>query len=258
MFAYLPMWGQVYICAVAFLLGAVLGSGLNCLAYRIVRQQSWSGSRSKCPHCGETLRPLDLIPVLSFLLLKGKCRYCGTKLSLRYFLTEVLLGICYVTLLLRFGLSFDTLSAMVLTVCLLALSLVDLEIQIIPNRFLLIPAVVRLIQLTLQGRLLTGLIPALVFGGGLLVLSLVMDKILKRDSMGGGDIKLMAVLGLYFSAPECLLLLIIACVVGIVVARVMMSVEEDAPFPFGPALSVAAYITLLIGQQITHWYLSLF
>jgi leader peptidase (prepilin peptidase)/N-methyltransferase len=117
---------------------------------------------------------------------------------------------------------------------------------------------VRLIQLTLQGRILMGLIPAIVFGGGLLILSLVMDKILKRDSMGGGDIKLMAVLGLYFSAPECLLLLIIACVVGIVVARVMMSVEEDAPFPFGPALSVAAYITLLIGQQITHWYLSLF
>ena len=258
MFAYLPMWGQVYICAVAFLLGAVLGSGLNCLAYRIVRQQSWSGSRSKCPHCGETLRPLDLIPVVSFLMLQGKCRYCGTKLSLRYFLTEVLLGVCYVTLVLRFGLTLDTLSAMVLTACLLALSLVDLEIQIIPNRFLLIPAVVRLIQLTLQGRILTGLIPAIVFGGGLLVLSLVMDKILKRDSMGGGDIKLMAVLGLYFSAPECLLLLIIACVVGIVVARVMMSVEEDAPFPFGPALSVAAYITLLIGQQITHWYLSLF
>lgn len=258
MFPFLPLWVKVYICLVAFLLGAVMGSGLNCLAYRIVRQQKWSGSRSMCPHCGETLRPLDLIPVVSFLMLRGKCRYCGAKLAIRYFLAEVLLGGCYVTLVLRFGISLDTLCAMVLCSCLLALSLVDLEIQIIPDRFLLIPAVVRLIQLIFQGNFLSGVIPAFVFGGGLLCLSLIMDKVLKRDSMGGGDIKLMAVLGLYFSVPECLLLLILACLVGIAVARATMGDEESAPFPFGPALSIAAYITLLFGQPVTGWYLSLF
>ena len=224
----------------------------------MVRGQKWSGSRSRCPHCGETLAARDLIPVVSFLLLRGKCRRCGVKLSKRYVLTETLLGVCYVTLVLRFGLSFDTLSAMVLCGCLLALSLVDLEIQIIPNRFLAIPAAVRLIQLTVEGSLLSALVPALVFGGGLLALSLVMDKVLKRDSMGGGDIKLMAVLGLYFSVPECLLLLIIACIAGIAVARFTADEEEGGAFPFGPALAAAAYVTLLAGESITGWYLSLF
>ena len=258
MFAFLPVWTKIYICTVAFLLGAVLGSGLNCLAYRLARGQKWSGGRSACPHCGETLHAADLIPVMSYLLLKGKCRYCGAKLSKRYVLAEGLLGLCYVTLVLRFGLSFDTLSAMVLCGCLLALSLVDLEIQIIPDRLLVIPAVVRLIQLAVEGRLVSGLIPALIFGGGLLLLSLVMDKVLKRDSMGGGDIKLMGMLGLYFSVAECLLLLIVACVAGIAVARSTANEEEGGAFPFGPALAVAAYVTLLAGERTIGWYLSLF
>ena len=144
MFPFLPLWVKVYICLVAFLLGAVMGSALNCLAFRIVRGQKWSGGRSACPHCGHTLGAKDLIPVASFLLLRGKCRYCGAKLARRYFLAEVLLGACYVTLVVRFGISFDTISAMVLCSCLLSLSLVDLDIQIIPDRFLLIPAAVRL------------------------------------------------------------------------------------------------------------------
>lgn len=258
MFPFLPQWVKVYICAVAFLCGSVMGSALNCLAYRIVHEQKWSGGRSKCPHCSHVLSVMDLVPVLSFLLLKGRCRYCGAKLDKRYVLAEAFLGLCYVTLVLRFGLSLETLSALVLCSCLLALSLVDLDIQIIPDRFLLIPAAVRLVQLGLEGRLLTGLVPALVFGGGLLVLSLIMDKVLEKESMGGGDIKLMAVLGLYFTVPECLLLLILACVSGIVIASVLMKIRDDTPFPFGPALSLAAYVTLLVGEPIVSWYLGLF
>ena len=92
----------------------------------------------------------------------------------------------------------------------------------------------------------------------MLILSLIMDKILQKDTMGGGDIKLLAVLGLYFSFAECLLLLILACVIGIVIASVLMKVESDAAFPFGPALSLAAWITMLIGQPLVSWYLGLF
>jgi len=255
---YYPLWVKLYICAVAFLCGTVMGSALNCLAYRIVHEQKWSGGRSACPHCGHVLGVMDLVPVLSFLLLKGRCRYCGEKLARRYVLAEAFLGICYVTLVLRFGLTLEALSAVVLCSCLFSLSLVDLDIQIIPDRFLVIPAALRLVQLALEGRLLSGLIPALAFGGGLLILSLIMDKVLKKESMGGGDIKLMAVLGLYFTVPQCLLLLILACVSGIVIASVLMKIKDDTPFPFGPALSLAAYATLLFGEPIVNWYLSLF
>lgn len=255
---YLPLAVKLYLFALAFLLGAVMGSALNCLAWRIAREQKWSHGRSLCPACGHALSLPDLIPVFSFLFLRGRCRHCGAKISPRYFLTEVLLGLGFVSVLWRFGLTFDALSALVLVSCLLALSLVDLEIQIIPDRFLVISAAVRLIQLFFEGRLLGGILPGLIFGGGLLALSLVMDKILKKESMGGGDIKLMAVLGLFFTIPECLLLLVIACVVGIIIASVLMKVDSDSPFPFGPALSLAAWFTLLFGETITTWYLGLF
>ena len=258
MFEYLPIAVKVYILVVAGMTGTILGSGLNCLAYRIVHEQKWSNGRSACPHCGHVLGVWDLIPVVSFLLLKGKCRYCGEKLARRYVLAEAFLGACYVTLVLRFGFTFDALSAIVLCSCLFALSMVDLDIQIIPDRFLVIPAVVRLIQLGLEGQLLSGLIPALTFGGGLLVMSLILDKVLKMESMGGGDIKLMAVLGLFFTVPECLLLLIMACLSGIVIATILMKIKDDTPFPFGPALSLAAYATLLVGEPIITWYLGLF
>ena len=257
MFHYLPLSAKLYICVLSFFLGAVMGSALNCLAYRIVRNQKWSSGRSLCPHCGHTLGVLDLIPVVSFLALRGRCRHCGAKISARYVITEALLGLAFVSVLLRFGLSFDALSAAVLVACLLSLSLVDLEIQIIPDRFLVVPAAVRLIQIIFSSNF-RAILPALIFGGGLLALSLLMDKVLKKDSMGGGDIKLMAVLGLFFTIPECLLLLVIACIVGIFMAAILMKIDSDTAFPFGPALSIAAWVTLMFGQSITGWYLGLF
>lgn len=243
--------------ALIFLLGAVLGSGLNCLAYRMARQQKWSEGHSVCPACGHQLSALDLIPVLSWLCLRGKCRYCGGKISPRYVLSEAFLGVCFLSVLWRFPFQMEAVLWLLLCCCLFTLSLVDLEIQIIPDRFLLIPAIARIAWLIHEGELLSGLIPALVLGGGVLALSLIMDKVLKRDSMGGGDIKLLALLGLYFPLWECMLLLIIACILGIVIAMLLAD-REDAAFPFGPALSLAAWVTMLFGESIVSWYLALF
>lgn len=262
MFAYLPTHIVVYLYVLAAVLGAVLGSGLNCLSYRLAREQKWTGKeRSVCVHCGHTLAPKDLVPVLSFLFLKGRCRYCGEKLSKRYVLTELLLSAAFVSILWRYELTVHTLSALVLVSCLFCLSLVDLDTQIIPDRFLLIPAVVRAVELVLTSSLsglLRGILPGLILGGGMLALSLVMDKLLKKDTMGGGDIKLMAVLGMYLTLPECMLMLIIACVVGIVMGSVLMKVDSETPFPFGPALAVAAWVTMLFGDGIITWYLGLY
>lgn len=262
MFAYLPTHIVVYLYVLAAVLGAVLGSALNCLSYRLAREQKWSGSeRSACVHCGHTLSPRDLIPVVSFLLLRGRCRYCGEKLSRRYIATELLLALVFVTILWRFELTLSALTAAVLCCCLLCLSLVDLETQIIPDRFLVIPAVARAIQLLMEGGLAglgRGVLPGLIIGGGMLALSLVMDKILKKDTMGGGDIKLLALLGMFFPLPQCLLLVMIACVVGIAMAAILMKVDSETAFPFGPALAIAAWVTLLFGEGIVSWYLSLF
>ena len=262
MLEYYPLSLKIYIYLITGLLGLVMGSGLNCLSARIAAGTKWTGNnRSACPKCGHTLGAKDLVPLFSWLFLKGKCRYCGAKISPRYPLTEALLAVCYVSLVAVFGLSLHTLSLMVLCSCLFCLSLVDLDTQLIPHRFLIIPAVVRLAELLLDGgisALLSPVLTGLMLGGGILVLSLIMDKILKKDTMGGGDIKLLALLGLYFTASECLLLLISACVIGIVMAVILVNAKSDAAFPFGPALSLAAWITLLIGKPLIGWYMSLF
>ena len=117
----------VYAAVICFALGAALGSFLNCMAWRIVHNESVLKGRSHCAVCGHVLGAADLVPVFSYLFLKGKCRYCGKTISPRYMLAEVVSGIAFVLCFLRFGLSFRTVQAMVLFCILFALSLVDLE-----------------------------------------------------------------------------------------------------------------------------------
>lgn len=257
----LPTFAVVYITVLAGVLGLIMGSGLNCLAYRMARNQKWSGGRSVCPHCGHPLGAADLVPLMSWLFLRGRCRYCHEKISWRYPASEALMAVCFISVVWRFGLTFQTLSVLILCGCLFCLSLIDLETQIIPDRFLLIPAVVRILQLAAQGGLSglwNGVWPGLALGGGVLMISLVMDRLLHKDTMGGGDIKLLAVLGLYLSFPECLLMLMTACVAGIILALALQKARPGTPFPFGPALSLAGWASLLFGEGIVHWYLGLF
>ena len=258
MFSYLDTFTSIYLLVLCTLLGLVMGSALNCLAWRIVHKEKWSGGRSHCPDCGHELKTTDLVPLFSYLFLKGRCRYCGKKISPRYPAAEGLLALIYVSLLLRYGLTAETAELMILCSCLFCLSLVDLDSQIIPDRFLIIGAAVRVSYLLLfRQPLLPPLVCGLAMGGGILILSLIMDKVLGKDSMGGGDIKLLFVLGLYLDLPCCFLMLILACIIGIVLALVL-GAKKDMAFPFGPALSLAAWLTLLFGSSLTGWYLSLF
>ena len=262
MLSYLPTHIVVYLCALAAVLGLVMGSALNCLAMRIVAGERWSGnSRSACPKCGHTLSALELIPLISWLIQGGKCRHCKAPISIRYPLTEAILAAVFVAMLLKFGLTAQLLSALVFAGCLLCLSLVDLDTQIIPDRFLLIPIAVRAAQLLYSGgfsALLGASVPGFVIAGAVLVISLIMDKVLKKDTMGGGDIKLLFVIGLYLTLPECLLMIMLSCVIGIAMAAILMRVDSETAFPFGPALSIAAVLTMLVGSPIVNWYLSLF
>ena len=135
------------LLALAAVLGLVMGSGMNCLALRIAAGEKWTSGRSRCPRCGHELSPGELIPLGSWLMQRGKCRHCGEPVSKRYPVTEGAMAALYVSVLLRFGLTWDALSALVLVTCLLCLSLVDLDIQEIPDVLLLVPAVFRLAQL---------------------------------------------------------------------------------------------------------------
>ena len=261
MLEFLPTSVVIYLTALFAILGLVMGSALNCLALRLAAGKKWSGSeRSECPHCRHVLTPMELIPLLSWLIQRGKCRHCGEKISPRYPITEAALAVLYAACFLKYDLSVSLITPLLFVSCLFCLSLVDLDTQIIPDRFLLVPFIARLAELLITEGFpgLTALVPGLVIGGGVLVLSLIMDKVLNKDTMGGGDIKLMALIGCFLPLVQCMLMLIIACIIGIVMGSILLKVDSETPFPFGPALSLAAVITLFVGDPIINWYMSLF
>lgn len=270
---------RIYLCILAFLFGTVFGSFLNCMAWRIAHNESVLKGRSHCAVCGHTLGIADLIPVFSWLFLGGRCRYCKEKISPRYVAAELVCGCGFVLSFLRYGVSWCTLQVIVLFCILLALSLTDFEIYEIPDRFILAGIIWYLVSSKLMDRrlsltgmtvsilpegeylslpawgqnLLAGLIGGLAIGGGMLFLSLLFDHLLGKESMGGGDIKLFFMTSLYLGLLQGLFSLILSCIVGLVIAAVM----RRKRVPFGPAISLAAFLSLLCGESFVNWYLSL-
>jgi leader peptidase (prepilin peptidase)/N-methyltransferase len=255
-------WIMAYFCCLAFVLGTVFGSFLNCAAWRSSRGESFLRGRSSCPACGHDLGARDLVPVLSWLFQRGRCRYCGAGISVRYPLTELSFGALTLLCLLRFDLSVLCLRNWIFLCCLFFLSLVDLETQIIPDGSLILAALAWLLTLPLlhtgPKAALLRLLAGIVFAAALLLLSLLMDRLLKKDSLGGGDIKLFAVVGLYLGFVGTLFALMIACVAGLLFAAVLFKNNmKGRAFPFGPAISFAAAFMLLFGSGLTDWYLGL-
>ena len=255
----------VYFCAVAFLLGACMGSFLNCMAWRIVHGESVLRGRSHCDVCGHVLTARDLVPIVSFLAHRGRCRHCGAKLSARHVWTEVVTGAVFVLIVLKFDISLQALGALALACVLLAGAFADLEGYIIPDRFVLAGIGLRVVwfffedwRVTLPDALLGGF----AVGGGLLAFVLLYEKLRKIEAMGGGDLKLLFVTGLWLGWAKNLLCLLLACVFGIVfglATQKRRAQQENAKIlPWGPSICAAGIITMLAGDAVIAAYVSLF
>ncbi len=244
-----------YIVCIAALLGLIFGSFCNAWAWRIAHGESIVRGRSRCAACGHVLAPKDLIPLLSWLALRGRCRYCGGLISPRYPAAELISGAYYVSVVLRYDVTVDALRLLILGSLLLTASLVDLDTMELPDGLLLAAALSALLRLPDGWK--DALLGAAAVAGPLLLLVLLADTLAGRETMGGGDIKLVALLGLHFGPLQTLLLLILACALGLLLGAVLKR-AKDAPFPFGPALSLSAWLTALAGGPLAGWYLSLF
>ena len=222
----------IFCVVMAACFGAVAGSFLNCAALRIVH--------------GEP-----------FLAQRGRCRACGAKISARYPITELVFALATVLCLLRFDLTALCLRNWVFLGCLFLLTLTDLDAMIIPDGCHIVALLAWLAALPFvgmgRGEIITHLIAGVAMGGGLLLISLAMDKIMGRDTMGGGDIKLMAVVGLYLGPIGALFALVLACVIGLLFHALRRG-EEARPFPFGPSIAVATAAMLLFGAPLVAWY----
>lgn len=211
--------------------------------------------------CGHKLGVLDLVPLFSWLLLRRKCRYCGSEISARYPLSELALGLVYVLILAKYDLTLRTLELIVLCSLLLCVTLCDLDQHIIPDRFIVIGIINRIIFILLSGNILEefklSLIGAFSVSLPLLVLSLILDKILKKDTMGGGDIKLFFMAGMYFVWSVNVLVLFMSAIIGILFG-ILIKKNEEKQIPFGPAVSVGYFLGMLGGSEFIDLYAGLF
>jgi len=243
----------------AFFGGLVVGSFVTVVGYRVPRGESILGPRSRCTTCGEQIAAYDNVPVFSWVLLRGRSRCCGDRISARYPLTELTLGGLYLlTVAVLWGDVTEVLLGLVFVTTLLAVTLTDLDRRVIPNKVLLVAVVAGLAIVAVgdPSSLPERWIAAAAAGGALFLVALAYPK-----GMGLGDVKLAAVMGLFLGrnvAPALLVALLAGSVVGLaMIAREGVAARKRA-IPFGPFLALGGVIGLLAGDQLVDWYLSTF
>lgn len=247
------------VAAFAFLCGAVAGSFVSVVAYRVPRRESILGPRSRCPSCGGRIAAYDNVPIVSWLVLRGRCRRCGAPIPLRYPLVEIGLGAAYVaTVLVYYDEPAELALGLVFVTVLAAVTLTDLERRVIPNRILLASAAIgaALVATTLTDTLAERSIATAAAGGALFVIALAYPR-----GMGMGDAKLAALMGLYLGravAPALLIGFAAGALVGVALMLRHGAGARKRAVPFGPFLALGGFAGLLAGDEIVDWYLDSF
>jgi leader peptidase (prepilin peptidase) / N-methyltransferase len=245
--------------AIAFVGGLIFGSFLTVVAHRVPRGESVVGGRSHCPHCGAQIAAYDNVPVVSWLLLRGRSRCCGAPISPRYPLTELALAVLWTaTVAALWDDPTEIALGLVFVFTLLAVTLTDLEHRLIPNKILLVAAVlgVAIAAIGDPSSLPERSIAAVAAGGVFFLVALAYPK-----GMGLGDVKLAALMGLYLGrnvAPAILVALVLGSVVGLTMIARQGAAARKQAIPFAPFLAVGGVVGLLAGDRLVDLYLSTF
>jgi leader peptidase (prepilin peptidase) / N-methyltransferase len=264
-------------------LGAMVGSFLNVVIHRLPRDQSVVFPSSRCPSCGAAIRPYDNVPILSWLVLRGRCRSCKVRINARYPAVEALTALLFALVLLQQGLTAGLLPDLVFTAALVALVFIDAEHMLLPDAITLpgvgFALVARALVPNLYGveflrdgmmagwpdaglSLVNALLGALVGGGSLWLVGWLWERLRGVEAMGLGDVKMMFMVGAYLGWPLTLVTLFLGVVAGAItgVAVMMRRGERDMRMllPFGIFLGAGAFAALLAGRRIVEWYVSHF
>ena len=246
----------------AFILGGAIGSFLNVCIFRIPEKKSIIYPPSSCPACGQRISWYQNIPILSYLFLRGRCGFCHKPISLRYPAIEFLSGGLFVLTLYYFRLTPATLVYWLFVSALVVISFIDLDHQIIPDVISLPGIVVGFISSFFIPWLswLDSLSGIVLGGGVLLTIAWLYELLTKREGMGGGDIKLLAMLGAFLGWKAILPIVFVASLIGTLVGVPLMLVQKGnsrLAIPFGPFLALSALVNLFWGPRLIHWYLGL-
>ena len=245
---------------VSIIFGALIGSFLNVCIIRLPREESIITPGSHCPHCAKPVNFYDNIPVVSYLLLKGRCRYCKESISIQYPLVEGITALGSLALFVRFGPSLSYLFYFSFVAALIVITGIDLYHQIIPDVISLPGLGVGLLASLVipQINFLDSLIGALLGGGSLFIVATLYQWLFKREGMGGGDVKLLAMIGAFLGWKAVILTILLSSLIGSITGILIMVLRgKDFKYaiPFGPFLSFGAVIALFYQNEIIFWYL---
>jgi leader peptidase (prepilin peptidase) / N-methyltransferase len=247
---------------ISFIFGALVGSFLNVCIFRLPKKESiiWPGSH--CPHCKNPIKFYDNIPLISYILLLGKCRHCKKPISIQYPVVEGTTALCSLFLIMKFGPSLGYLFYFALVAALIVITVIDLYHQIIPDVISLPGIGVGLIASLIlpQNTFLNSLIGVLLGGGSLFIVGTLYQWFFKREGMGGGDVKLLAMIGAFLGWKAVILTILLSSLIGSITGIIIMVLKgKDFKYaiPFGPFLSLGAVISLFYGESLINWYLYL-
>lgn len=243
-----------------FIFGLIIGSFLNVCIYRMPRSESLVFPGSRCVSCKKPIPWYDNIPLISYVLLRGKCRSCKAKISPRYFFVELISAVCFLILFANFKFNYVFWVYSLLAFSLIVVTFIDLEFQVIPDRISLtgifLGIALSIIFPGLQGAftrkiaILNSILGAIA-GGGLIYLTGVLGKLaFKKDSMGGGDVKLMAMLGAFLGWKMAILIFFLAPFFGAPIGIYVKFVKKEDIIPYGPYISLAGLVAMVWGHKI--------
>ncbi len=249
---------------IVFIFGAIIGSFLNVCIYRIPRNESIVGPRSYCPKCRKTIGWFDNVPFISFLSLRGRCRHCGEKISKRYFVVELVTALSAMLILRYYPLGSAFFVYWTLTCVLIVIVFIDLEFQEIPDCLSLQGIAVGLILMTVLrldgsattlGAFINSALGVVTGFGSMFLLALLGEVLFKKEALGGGDMKLMAMLGAFLGWKLILLTFFLAPVMGSGVGIFAKLKHREDVIAYGPYLALGAIISLLYGDAILGYFL---
>jgi leader peptidase (prepilin peptidase)/N-methyltransferase len=254
---------QVIWSITALILGLAVGSFLNVCIYRLPRSESIVYPGSRCPACGTPLKWYHNIPVASFVALRGRCAFCGSSISLAYPLVELCMGVLSLALFVRYGPTLTFVSFFLFVAALLAVAFIDLRTRIIPDVISLPGLVLGFLSSLVRDdiTLWQSLIGLLAGGGCLFLVSWGYYLLTKREGMGMGDVKLMAMIGAFLGWQAIIFVILSSSFLGAVTGTfLMLKKREDSKLaiPFGPFLSLGALLYLFQGPALVDWYLNFF
>jgi leader peptidase (prepilin peptidase) / N-methyltransferase len=253
---------------IAFVAGAMIGSFLNVCIFRLPLGESIVFPASHCQACRTPIQWYDNIPILSYFILRAKCRYCRAKFSPQYLFVEILTAVLFVVFYRNFGLTAVGVIYLVLSLALLVESFIDFRHQIIPDSITLPGIVLGLIlsgifpelhgEQQIWPSLLKSLIGILVGGGSLYLVGTVAEWILKKEAMGGGDVKLLAMIGAFMGWQGVFWTVFAGSMLGAIIGIYLRWRKGQELIPFGPYLAVAAVTYLFFGHKVVVWYFGQF